>query len=107
MYKFTSESTFKPASLIIESRLIDVNEDVTEKIITEEYIDENGDIQTKDSVIYSYTTYRFRNNLEYVSWLNKRKDTTIAEQQDQIMLLEGCVMELTQIISDMIEVMEG
>ena len=56
---------------------------------------------------YSYTTYRFRSQAEYTAWLNERKDATIAEQQDQIMLLEGCVMELTQIISDMIEVMEA
>ena len=100
MEKFRTHSGVKPLGLVIDRNLIDVNEDIKELYITDD--------ETGEEVVcgYEYTTYRFRNYAEYSTWLNERKDATIAEQQENIVLLENCIMELTQIISDMIEVME-
>lgn len=97
MQRFISKSSIYPQPLVIEPRMIDVNEDVETIYVTDE---ETGE---KFVCGYQYTTYRFRNYAEYTAWLNERKDTKIAEQQDQIALLEGCIMELTSIISDIIE----
>lgn len=93
-----SKSLNYPKPLIIEPRMIDVNEDVVEETTK----DEGGN----EHIQYSYTTYRFRNYAEYTAWLNERKDATIQEQQDHIDLLEGCIMELTGIISDLMYAME-
>lgn len=98
MEMFKSQSNSLPKSLVIEQRMIDVNEDIVEETIT----DEEGNTFTQ----YFYTTYRFRNYAEYTAWLNERKEKEITSLQEENDLLGGCVMELTQIISDMMEAME-
>lgn len=88
MEQLKSISYHYPEPLVIEQRMIDVNMNVVEKEVVDEYSNEK-------SIQYEYDTYRFRNYAEYTAWLNEQKDKEIRELKERNALLEECVMELS------------